>query len=94
MALIPFRGVGYRSRAHEVLTSQLLASFFEVPWNPIVRVLLKKAGIGVVGAQLFHLADDVTRIEMIENAHELSEVDISNARIAANYEHVLIIRML
>src|SRR5260370_19108146 len=53
--------------AHEIEPPQLFAPFLEVLRHPIRGVLLQKTSIGIAGARLFHLADNIARIEMIED---------------------------
>src|SRR5579859_6073459 len=73
--------------AHEVAPPKILATLFEVLRNPIVRVVFEITSIRVAGSSLLQLADDIAGVEMVENPHELTKVDIRDALVAANHKH-------
>src|SRR6266511_1795102 len=79
------------SGAHKITASQILAPLPEVLRHPVFRLLFEKTSVRVMGPQFLHLTDYVTRIELVENAHELPEVDVCHAQVAANYHHVLVV---
>ena len=45
-------------------------------------------------SQLLHLSHDVTRIEVVENAHEFPKIDVRHSQIATNDQHIFIVGVL
>src|SRR5437764_6760784 len=82
------------SRAHEIAAPQILAPLLEVLRHPIFRLLLEESSVGVMSPQFLHLTDYVARVDVVENAHKLPEVDVCHPLVAANHNHVFIVGAL
>ena len=70
--------------------------------HPFVRLDFEEArigiagviGVGVGGVLPLDLIHDVTRIKMVENAHELAKIDVRDSGVPADHEHVLVVLVL
>ena len=69
----------------------MIASTLEIPVYPVIR-WIKKHGLGRVAlSTLGQQLCNIPEIEMVEQACELSNINICDRLIAPNQEHVFVI---
>jgi hypothetical protein len=65
--------------AHEIAAALFLGSDLEMRGDPVVALFLQISRVGVELAGRFQLLDDIARVEVVEDTHELAEVNVADA---------------